>query len=137
MRGTVFALIILFLVLGLVVTNSFILHSLIDQTIKSVKEIEVENTLEATKRFEECYKSFARRERYISLSVSHKDLMSINDCFSDIIGAGIAGDKEEMIITKNRLVSSLEHLRRLSGVNIDSILFVDGHILCIRRFTHN
>ncbi len=123
MKGLIFALTVLFLVLALTVTNSLILRSMIDDTIDSVEKIEIDNAETAKKSFEKCYEHFERRERFISLTVSHSDLTDIDECFSEIIGAGNAFDIDNMIRTKNRLINSLEHLRRLSGLNIDSILF--------------
>lgn len=137
MKGTLFALITLLSILILVCINSVILDSLIDQTITAVEKIEIKDTNEATERFKECYERFEKHEKYISLTVSHRDLTDIDECFSHIIGAGLANDVEEMIITKNRLTNSLEHLRRLSGINIDSILFVRVHIGRISSFPND
>jgi hypothetical protein len=137
MKGTVFALITLICVIGLVIANSVILHLLINETLDAVENIELSDAETATKKFEKCYKIFESREKFISMSVSHKDLSDIDECFSDIIGAGYAGDLAHMQITKNRLTNSLEHLRRLSGINIDSILFVRFHILGIRTLAYN
>ena len=132
MKGTLFALITLITVLALVITNSILLHFFIDRIIKDVEAVEISKPETASDDFLKCYLLFQKYESYISLTVSHRDLTDINDCFRTIIAAGAVGDKDEMIITKNRLKGSLEHLRRLSGINFDSILFIDCHILCVR-----
>ena len=115
---------VLLLTLGLVIGNSVLLWVYIDDTLAEVREIEIEDISTALSKFEIAYKNFEKREKIVSLSVSHSDLTSIEDAFCDIIGAGIAENKDEMIKTKIRLINSLEHLRRLSGINIDSILFI-------------
>ena len=137
MKGTLIAIITLFTVLALVITNSIILHILIDKIISDVDGVIISEPNTASDSFSKCYERFKIYESYISLTVSHRDLTDINDAFRTIIAAGEVGDTDEMIITKNRLKGSLEHLRRLSGINLDSILFINGHILGVRALAHH
>ena len=65
---------------------------------------------------------FQKHERYISLTVSHDDLTNIEEGFAELIGAANAKDEERLVAVKSRLKDSLEHLGRLSGINLDSIL---------------
>lgn len=124
MKIVICAAIVLLISFGLVIGNCALLRIYIDDTLSEVREIEIEDVDTALSKFEAAYEKFERREKFVSLTVSHSDLTSIEDAFCDIIGAGIAKDKEEMIKTKTRLINSLEHLRRLSGINIDSIFFI-------------
>jgi hypothetical protein len=71
---------------------------------------------------EEIKESFEESEGFISLTVNHEDLTNIEVCYSDLIGYLSVGMTKEAEVTKNRLVDALKHLRRLSGVNIDSII---------------
>jgi hypothetical protein len=136
MKGFIFSLITIGVVFTLVIVNSIILGNLIDDTIMRLEKIELSVPELAKDELRECYRSFEKREKYISLSVSHSDLTEIDVCFSEIIGAAEAGDIDEMIIIKSRLLNSFKHLRRLSGINIDSILFIDFHILGEGTFTN-
>ena len=124
MKIAIFATIVLLLSFGLVIANSILLRVYIDEILNEVREIEIDDVGTALMKFESAFKKFERREKFVSLTVSHSDLTSIEDAFCDIIGAGNAENKGEMIKTKTRLINSLEHLRRLSGINIDSILFI-------------
>ena len=124
MKIAIFATIVLLLSFGLVIANSILLRVYIDEILNEVREIEIDDVGTALMKFESAFKKFERREKFVSLTVSHSDLTSIEDAFCDIIGAGNAETKGEMIKTKTRLINSLEHLRRLSGINIDSILFI-------------
>ena len=101
--------------------NGLALKSKINSTIEEVTSFNIAEN--ATKdEAERIFDKFLKREHYISLSVSHEDLTSIEDCFCEMIGYLKVGDKDNAEVTKGRLINSLEHLRRLSGFNIDSII---------------
>ena len=70
----------------------------------------------------ELYSYFEAHQKFISITVSHEDLMSIDDEFCTLIAEIVVGDTEGAEITKSRLCGSLRHLKRLSGLNIDSII---------------
>ena len=101
--------------------NGLALKSKIEATIEEVASI---NTQESGTKdeAERIFNKFLKREHYISLTVSHEDLTSIEDCFCEMIGYLKVGDVDNAEVTKGRLLGSLEHLRRLSGFNIDSII---------------
>ena len=113
---------ILFTTLALVTLNSVILRSLITDTITAVEAAEEEDTEKAKIEYSQIYEKFQRKETYIAITVNHEDMTNIEDAFSEVVGAADAGDREGMIIAKNRLIDALRHLKRLSGINIDSIL---------------
>ena len=98
----------------LVVANSFVVRELIDGVID-----DVENA--TSEEYEDIFENFRRIEKYISLTVDHEDMMDIDLSFAELIGMAKVGDNEGAEVTKSRLRYSLEHLRRLSGMNIDSI----------------
>ena len=70
----------------------------------------------------ELYEFYKEQEKLISFTVNHDDLMAIDDGFCELVGELSVGDLDGAAITKSRLRGSLRHLRRLSGVNIDSII---------------
>ncbi len=113
---------IFFTTLILVTLNSVILRSLITDTIRMVEDAEEEDTKKAVGEYSQIYENFKRKETYIAITVNHEDMTNIEDAFSEVVGAAEAGDREGMIIAKNRLTDALRHLKRLSGINIDSIL---------------
>ena len=71
--------------------------------------------------FTDIQKRYRRWELFISLTVSHEDLTSIESDLAEILGACEADDLESAIIAKSRLENSLLHLARLSGLNIESL----------------
>ena len=77
---------------------------------------------ESHQEYERLYKDFKKKEQYISLTVNHEDLTDVESSFSEIVGAAKANDEEAFLTIKSRLIDALDHLRRLSGINIDSIL---------------
>ena len=101
--------------------NGLALKSKIEATIEEVASINIQES--GTKvEAERIFDKFLEREHYISLTVSHEDLTIIEDCFCEMIGYLKVGDVDNAEVTKGRLLGSLEHLRRLSGFNIDSII---------------
>lgn len=113
---------IFFTTLILVILNSVLLNSLISETITEVENAEENDTKKAEGEYEKIYKKFKVKETYIAITVNHEDMTNIEDAFSEVIGAAEAGDREGIITAKNRLIDALRHLKRLSGINIDSIL---------------
>lgn len=106
----------------LITVNSLVLGRMIDTVTKAVSDAEVDDTTLAETEYTEIYEDFKKKERYISLTVNHNDLMNIENSFAELIGAAKADDKESLIIAKSRLIDALGHLKRLSGINLDSIL---------------
>ena len=121
MKDKIIAIISLVVVIAVVVLNGLALKSKIEATIEEVASINIQES--GTKvEAERIFDKFLEREHYISLTVSHEDLTIIEDCFCEMIGYLKVGDVDNAEVTKGRLLGSLEHLRRLSGFNIDSII---------------
>lgn len=110
------------LLLLLVIINAIYIGHITRDFSKRVDEIDSSDTENALKEYKNLYESFKKAEKFISITVSHDDLTNIESCFSDIIGAAEAGMEGSIIIIESRLKDSLEHLGRLSGFNIDSII---------------
>ena len=104
-----------------VVLNGLALKSKINFTIEEVTSFNIAENA-TNEEAERIFDKFLKREHYISLSVSHEDLTMIEDCFCEMIGYLKVGDRDNAEVTKGRLINSLEHLRRLSGFNIDTII---------------
>lgn len=121
MKTGIFAGGVILLVVTLVSVNSFMLNKTISGFIEDAEKIKtsdagaVESAMEIKKRFEEA-------ERFVSLTVNHEDLTNIEQCYAELIGFLTVGMTNEAEVTKSRLIDALMHLRRLSGVNIDSII---------------
>ena len=121
MKATIFATIALVAVVGCVTANAIALHQKIGEAIEDVTRLDTEDDdalLEAIRIKEK----FAEAERFISLTVNHEDLTNIEVGYSELVGYLSEGMTEEAGVTKSRLLDALTHLRRLSGVNIDSII---------------
>lgn len=119
------AYILLVALITAVTVNTVAVDRAIARTAEEVSAVTVEpegDTEAAVRAMEDAYAAFRRRERFINLTVSHEDLTNIEADFAECIGAAMAGDAEQVIIAKNRLLDALSHLRRLSGFNPDSIL---------------
>ena len=122
MKSVKLAYFLLFFSLIAVISNSIVLNKLITDTLNSTKNILDKEDEKLYLEYEEIYESFKSKEAYISLTVNHEDLTDVESSFAEIIGAAKAGDLESIITIKSRLIDSLDHLRRLSGITLDSIL---------------
>ena len=120
----VISVILLIITLLFVGINTAILDKRIARTVSELSTVDITSsgTEYAKERLEEIYAEFERQQIYASLTVNHDDLTNINECFIEAIGYLEVGDADGASVAKNRLIGSLEHLRRLSGCNIDAII---------------
>lgn len=121
MKETKLAIAILFFLVLLITVNAVYIKNITTSLADSLEEIDIYSE-SAQGEFERAFENFKRNEKIISLTVSHDDLTSIEDSFSELMGACETGKISEIAIIKSRIIDSLEHLRRLSGFNPDSIL---------------
>ncbi len=121
MKIKIFAVCILTFTVSTVVINTLIIKKQVKEAISQLNSLSV-NEEGALERGKEIEKEFRKRIAYISLTVSHDDLTEIEQSFAELIAYLEIGDTDGAYVTKNRLLDSLEHLGRLSGFNIDSII---------------
>ena len=112
---------VLILCISFVIANGFYLSYITGELYERAEEIEVDSPM-AKKQAEELYSFFEKHQRLISITVSHDDLRDIDDEMCELIGALSVDDTNGAKTTKSRLCGSLRHLKRLSGLNIDSII---------------
>ena len=105
-----------------VAANSLYINHMTKDFSKKLEHVNIEDGENLTETFEKIFNNFKKAERFISITVSHDDLTNIEESFADIIGAAKAGAKSDIERIKSRLVDSLEHLGRLSSLNLDSII---------------
>lgn len=124
MKEKIIGFSLFFLVICFVVVNTLVLDREIGRLYELTKDLTIseDNIKKCEKDARELYETFKKKETFISLTVNHEDLTNIEESFSEIIGYLSIGDADGARVTKNRLLDSLEHLRRLSGFNIDAII---------------
>ena len=121
MKEKILAAVLFVLIILFVTVNTVILNKQITEVIDSVNRLDlrIENSAEEANIL---YRDFMKKEGYLSITVSHNDMTSIEDCFVEMIGYISVNDIDNATVVKYRLKRSLEHLRRLSGFNIDAII---------------
>lgn len=121
MKQKILAIVIFIIVIVGVITNSIVLQKMTDSFIAEVNALPIDNddALSKVKKLNEEFKSSVH---FIGLTVSHDDLTNIEDCLAELNGCLSVGDTEGAVVVKYRLISFLEHLRRLVGFNIDTII---------------
>ena len=121
MKTKIFAVSTIIIIIVFVSINNYFLKNEITRIMQGVESLDTdaENASESALRLQ---KEFRRSENYISITVSHDDLTNIEDGFAELVGCLTVGDLESAWVVKSRLINSLEHLRRLSGINFDSII---------------
>ena len=123
MKTKILAVVLLVLTVGGVIANTVAIGRIISDYETAVRELEVDGGEESSaKAARELFESFQDSERFVSITVNHDDLTSIEELFSELIGHLEVGDGDAAHVTKNRLIDALRHLGRLSGFNIDSII---------------
>lgn len=124
MKEKIIAVLLFFLVIGFVWTNTVILKREIGELreVTAGFEIGEKDAARLTAEAREIYEIFKKKELFISLTVNHEDLTNIEEGFAEMIGCLSVGDTDGAQITKSRLIDSLEHLGRLSGFNFDAII---------------
>ncbi len=121
MKEKIIALVVLVFIVGAIATNAVVLDKNISELADGVSSLSLSDD-NAQKNAEELYSRFKEKETYISITVNHEDLTSIEEAFSDMIGYLSVGNTDDAEVTKHRLIDSLEHLRRACGLNIDAII---------------
>ncbi len=121
MKEKILAVVLLISVIAFVTVNTVVLDKQIGKTIDQIYSLELEDE-HALENARTMHADFLQKEKYISLTVSHEDLTSIEDSFVEMIGYMTVGNIEDARVTKDRLISFLKHLRRLSGFNIDGVI---------------
>jgi hypothetical protein len=123
MKTKILAVVLLLLTVGGVIANTVAVGRIISGYETAVCELEVNGDGESSATVaRELFKKFQSSERFVSLTVNHDDLTSIEELFSELIGQLEVGDGNAAHVTKNRLIDALRHLGRLSGFNIDAIV---------------
>ncbi len=123
MKTKILAVVMLLLTVGGVIANTVAVGRIISSYETAVCELEVDGSDESSAAAaRELFKKFQSSERFVSLTVNHDDLTSIEELFSELIGQLEVGDGDAAHVTKNRLIDALRHLGRLSGFNIDAIV---------------
>lgn len=121
MKSKIAAYIILATVFVAVGINSVYLSVITNDLYEKCNECDVAaDTAESD--FRDVFSFYQKHERIISLTVNHDDLTAIEEGFCEIIGSLSVDDRDGAAVIKSRLIGSLEHLRRLSGINIESII---------------
>ena len=121
MKEKILAIALLIIIPLAVTLNTIILTQQIEKMTNDVSRIDIKKT-EAKNEAERVFEDFSRKEIFFSLTVSHDDLTNVEECFTEMIGYLSVGDSNNAEVTKRRLIYSLEHLRRLSGFNLDAIV---------------
>ncbi len=120
MKSVIAAFIIFFILTAGVAINTFSINKIITDTIDSVSELDDEK-IPNYEHICSLYEKFQKSENFINITVNHEDLRDINQYFLDLKEYTKLEDPDNFKITKSRLIHSLEHLRRLSAINFDSI----------------
>lgn len=121
MRTKIFAYVTISVIITAVVLNTIFLDKKIGEFIEMIDSINVDEP-SALDYAESARDEFQSMETYISITVSHDDLTNIEDGFAELVGYLQVGDTDGATVIKNRLLNSLEHLRRLLGINFDAII---------------
>ena len=121
MKSVRFAYSVFLILVIAVLLNSLAIGRMIDLISEELSAAEETDMTIAKEEYAVIYDKYKKYELYISLTVNHDDLSNIEDSFSEIVGSAKAEDEAGVLTAKNRLTEQLSHVKRLAGVNVDSI----------------
>ena len=116
MKEKVMSVILFCLVILAVTINTVVIQDRLSKIGLMLDEAELSDEVS------EAYESFKKSEVLLGFSTSHEDLTDVSEGFVELISYLDIGDNDSATVTKNRLKYLIEHLRRLSGINIESII---------------
>ena len=124
MKVKIFSVVLLFLICTAVILNTVMLTKTINGFTERISTLEINESevSSAESAARAAYEDFKASETFMSLTVNHNDLTAIEELFAEMIGYLSIADADGARVAKSRLIDALSHLRRLSGVNIDSIV---------------
>lgn len=131
MKGFLWSVGILLLLLGLVIGNALAVGAKIRQTENEIAMIEVPTPGEEPSKTDLSRQKEAvaalrgrweRRLHLISLTVNHNDLMAVQEQLATLEGAADAGDYSTYTVALSVLREALSHLGKLAGAGPD-VLF--------------
>ena len=120
MKVTIFAFAAMIITTAFVFINSAIISDMTEDLTDELSSIP--ESIEYEEAYREAEESFLQMRKYMNLTISHDALLNVESSFAELMGAIAANDEGSLIITKSRLIGEISHLRRLSGINLDSIL---------------
>lgn len=121
MRVKIFAAAVLTVTLGLVAVNTVMLVRGVEDFYEEICELDVYGD-DALDEARDTYENFGRWAAFVNMTVSHDDLTNIESAFAEMIGMLEVGDRDGAAVAKSRLKDSFRHLRRLVGINFDSVI---------------
>lgn len=121
MKSSLIAVAVLLLLIVLIFTNSVYIDKKIDEICTGLEALDIGDS-ECEASFSQLRAEFDGARKIITLSVSHDDISSIEDCFAELGGAIEVSSHTDFVIAKSRLLDAFAHLRRLSSINFDSIM---------------
>jgi hypothetical protein len=114
MKAIVFSSISLLLTVSLVSANSVFVARLVDDTVAELEKAD------GAEDYARVYRAYAKRERFFAISVDHAILRETDGIFAELTATDAYGDETDVI--KSRLIDSLNQIKRLSLIGIDSVL---------------
>ncbi len=116
------AIIILCSIALFVAGNSLYIISTVDEYIADWEATPTpENVKELLPKVQAFREEYTRFETYISLTISHEDLMDIRLSIAEMEACAEGDDRQSFLQAKSRLLDTLMHLRRLNGFSLYSL----------------
>lgn len=121
MKEKVIAVIIFVSVILFVGVNTCVINKQMKEIGQDVRSLDTDSD-DACEIADNIFGDFLKKEKYLSLTVSHEDLTNIENCFVEMRGYISIGDTDNAKVVKDRLEHYIEHLRRLSTFTIEAII---------------
>ena len=126
MKTFYFSLILFIIVFALIVSNSYFLNATLGALQTSLKDIPLpaEQSTDLSLQLSllrEIEKTWYQKIFLYSLTISHQDLMEVEQQLSAVIGAATADSRENYIVSLYQLDYALSHLSAMSRLTLQNV----------------
>jgi hypothetical protein len=126
MKTFYFSLILFIIVFALIVSNSYFLNVTLGALQTSLKDIPLpaEQSTDLSLQLSllrEIEKTWYQKIFLYSLTISHQDLMEVEQQLSAVIGAAAADSRENYIVSLYQLDYALSHLSAMSRLTLQNV----------------
>ena len=121
MKSIIISSTLIIIIIAFAFTSSALVSNYLDTLSEEVEAYKDSDEETKSIIYRAMYDDYKRREVWLCILIDDESLIKIEEDFIDIITQTNA-DKDESVISINRLICHLEQIRRLSGFNIKSIL---------------
>ena len=120
MRTFIVSLLILIALTVMIFTVSAIANNSLGTLVRQIEKIEPDDAA-LTETVSSIRRAWTRAEGFYNISMDRRDISAIDDHFAELQGAAEAGDRNTLLITKQRLLAAIARIREEVHPNLSHL----------------